>query len=163
MFFLSYESSLIQDPLEGMELGAGRKLSCYFFFGGSSSLSLGLWKLKLSPTEDITELKRRNCNEEFKKMLRLLFSRINLHPRCNSPGETVSTDHRELVFKYKQGAFFWRSLGHLGRERRIPLATFLLCSKTQCGSSCHCWGQWYLQALPNFSHLCLRLQVCMAE
>lgn len=101
----------------------------------------------------MTEWKQRNCNEEFKKKLRLLISRINLHTSCNSPGQTVSTDHTELVLKYKQGAFSWRSLGHLGRERRIPLPTFLPCSKTPCGSSCHCWGQWCLQTTGFFSSM----------
>lgn len=84
--------------------------------------------LKSSPTEDMIECKHGNCNEEPKKMLRLPISRKNLLTRCNSPGETVSTDHRELVFKYKQLAFSCRSLGRLGRERRKPFAIFLLCS-----------------------------------
>lgn len=106
---------------------------------------------------------KRNCNDEFKKMLNLLISKICINTRCNSPGGTVSNNHRELVFQYNHGAFSWRSLGHLGREKRTLLATFLLCSKTPCGSSCHHWGQWCLQGLLDFSHLCLRLQVCMAE
>lgn len=42
---LGYESGLIQDPLEGMDLVLGRELLYYFFTGGSSSLNLGLQKL----------------------------------------------------------------------------------------------------------------------
>lgn len=91
---------MIQELLEGMELGVVRELSCYFFTECSSSLNVGLWKLlqglssdSFSQIKPNSTWKKENRESTVKKkinqMLRVLIFKRNHHPRFNSPGDTA--------------------------------------------------------------------------
>lgn len=67
-FFLSYMSRLIQDLLEGMELGDVRELSCYLFIEWASCLCVDLEKLLQGLSSDSFSQIKPNCRHGRKKI-----------------------------------------------------------------------------------------------